>query len=262
MRQKFLSFRIAMAIVAMAIVGVVVTSCSRDDDMLNNVELQSDDDVSAESRLKSGGDAIVAGVTYSCQLERHYGGSYPGYAYTDLNFSSVQLYSTEDWTEETDSTVSLPVGDMLTFFNQTAYKNGSSKGCPGFIINEDYDVANYTAEVSTELGYDSLYTLTKSEIENADLDYYTDDPDDYDLPFLKSTHSGQFSGGNLQQNLALTYYDNNLQIGHEYHIECSGTYTTPIWVITDGVDYWAFCVDPYKTVGNTYYSTFCYKKLN
>jgi hypothetical protein len=277
MKSKKISFRTVLAIVAIAVMGVVFTGCSKDDDILADVE-QSDVNATAKiSRLKSSKAAIVAGITYTSYFKRHYGEAYPGYVTASLDFSSNQLAGEITPTEETDSTAAFSLGDFLTFFNQTAYKSGSPKGCPAFIINDDYEVANYTAEVPAELGYDSLYTLTKNEIENADLTYVTDD-DDFKLPFLKSEKDPSFfSGGNLLQSEAYDFYDDSLRIGRKFHVECGGGYTTPIWIIRIRIGhiyiYWAFCIDPYQngTTGgagspspssNKWWSTFNYKKLN
>jgi hypothetical protein len=266
MKKSFFSFRIALAIVAMATLGAV-TSCSEDDGMMNDVELQEQASLKSMSApgdpiATSNGGTMHDDTVYVTTFKRHYGGSYPNYVSEVFDFSSNQLaaYITPSVT----SNSSAPVTDgMITFFNQTAYKSGSPKGCPGFIVGDDYEVVNYTDEMgSSYSGLSTLRCLELSDVENLT---YSGEGTPYSLPFLTSTHSSCFSGGNLQQSCAHTYYDTYLTIGRQWHGNCGGDYSEPIWVITDGVDYWAFCVDPYQNGSSTpdkYYSTFNYKKLN
>lgn len=276
MKQKKNSFRIAMAIVAMATLGVVITSCSKEDDILNDVELQDQNDESSSLKSmpppgdpvkNSNGGIMYDDTVYVTVFKRHYGGNYPYYASEVFDFSSKQLIYSITPGETTDSTQSPATNGMVTFFNQKAYSSGQAKGCPGFLVGDGYEVANYTAaKGSAYKGLDTLRCLELTDVEN--LTYGTDGS--YSLPFLKSIHPGCFSGGNLQQSPALAYYDDRLAIGRQFHGNCGGDYYEPIWAIrkSDGMggyNYWAFCVDPYQNATSgtqRQWSTINYKILD
>ncbi|TAJ11906.1 hypothetical protein DMA11_14895 [Marinilabiliaceae bacterium JC017] len=272
MKQKFMRFRIAMVITAMAILGVVTTSCSKDDDMFNDFEVQDQNDESSSLKsmsppgdptVTSNGGSMSAGYVYVTTFKRHTTIAYPNYVSAVFDFSSNQLTAS---VTPSSASGSFTASGMITFFNQKAY-NGSmqAKGCPGFVVGSDYQVANYTASNNNKYGLDDLRCLELSDVTS--LTYSSESS--YTLPFNTTDHTPVsdyfYNTNDLKQSAAVNYYDNNLVIGRQWHGNCGGTYNEPIWVITDGDDYWAFCVDPYQNAtsgSNKQWSTINYKILD